>query len=154
MNLNIYLLEDFSIFKLVHILISITFLMCAVWLFIRSFRGIFNNRPYIRIDKLLSIGFIITLYLQLFFGIILFSNLGSNMGYNYLSIDNTVKVVSKRLWPIEHIVLMLFALLIASLGLYISLNTQSDKRKYWIIIIYYSISLLLIFFSLSGIYFF
>ena len=154
MNLNIYLLEDFSIFKLVHILISITFLMCAVWLFIRSFRGIFNNRPYIRIDKLLSIGFIITLYLQLFFGIILFSNLGSNMGYNYLSIDNTVKVVSKRLWPIEHIVLMLFALLIASLGLYISLNTQSDKRKYWIIIIYYSISLLLIFFSLSGIYLF
>ena len=154
MNLNIYLLEDFSIFKLVHILISITFLMCAVWLFIRSFRGIFNNRPYIRIDKLLSIGFIITLYLQLFFGIILFSNLGSNMEYNYLSIDNTVKVVSKRLWPIEHIVLMLFALLIASLGLYISLNTQSDKRKYWIIIIYYSISLLLIFFSLSGIYLF
>jgi hypothetical protein len=154
MSLNVYLDGGFSIFKIAHILISITFLICAIWLFIRSFRGFFKGKPYYRIDKLLSFGFIITLYLQLIFGIILFSNLGSNTGYNYLSIDNTVKIVSKRLWPIEHIVLMLFALLIANLGLIISINTLSDKRKHWNIIIYYSISLLLIIFSLGGIYLF
>ena len=154
MSLNVYLDGGFSIFKIAHILISITFLICAIWLFIRSFRGVFKEKPYYRIDKLLSFGFIITLYLQLIFGIILFSNLGSNTGYNYLSIDNTVKIVSKRLWPIEHIVLMLFALLIANLGLIISINTLSDKRKHWNIIIYYSISLLLIIFSLGVIYLF
>ena len=154
MDFNIILLEGFSIFKLVHILISITFLICAVWLFIRSLFGVIKEKPFARIDKLLSFGFIISLYLQLIFGIILFSNLGSNTGYNYLSIDNSVKIVSKRLWPVEHIVIMLFALLIANLGLIISINTQSHKRKYWTIIIYYSISLLLIIFSLSGIYFF
>ena len=97
MSLNVYLDGGFSIFKIAHILISITFLICAIWLFIRSFRGVFKEKPYYRIDKLLSFGFIITLYLQLIFGIILFSNLGSNTGYNYLSIDNTVKIVSKRL---------------------------------------------------------
>jgi hypothetical protein len=74
------------------------------------------------------------------------------MGYNYLSADNTMKIVSKRLWPVEHIVLMLFALLIANLGLIISLNTKSDKSKFRTILIYYSISILLIGFSLSAIY--
>jgi len=92
--------------------------------------------------------------LYLVFGLILFSNLGSTLGYNYLSNDDTLKEVSKRLWPIEHIVLMLFALLIANLGLIISINTNSDKRKYVNILIYYSISILLIIFPLGAIYLF
>jgi hypothetical protein len=83
---------------------------------------------------------------------VLFSNLGSTLGYNYLSADNTMKIVSKRLWPFEHIVLMLFVLLIANLGLIISLNTTSDIGKFRTILIYYSISILLIGLSLSAIY--
>ncbi|MFZ4400551.1 MAG: hypothetical protein ACOYO1_10990 [Bacteroidales bacterium] len=143
-----------SIIKMLHIFISITFLVIAVWLYVRSFKGIFKEKPFIRLDKYLSFGFIISLYFQLIFGLILFSNLGSNSGYNYLGIDNTIKVVSKRLWPIEHIVLMLFALFIANLGLIISINTKSDKRKYINIILYFSISLSLIIFSLCAIYIF
>jgi hypothetical protein len=148
------ILEGFSIFKLLHTLISLSFLIIAIWLFIRAFNGIIYKKTFVRLDRLLSFGFIGSLYLQLIFGLILFSNLGSSLGYSYLSNDNTVKEVSKRLWPIEHIVLMLFALLIANLGLIISINTKSDKRKYINIIIYYSISILLIIFSLAAIYFF
>ena len=144
----------FSIFKLIHTFISATFLVIAVWLFIRSFQGVLKSKPYRKLDKYLSFGFIASLYLQLVFGLILFSNLGSTMGYNYLSADSSVKIVSKRLWPVEHIVLMLFALLIANLGLIISLSTKSDRRKYMNTIIYYSISLALIIFSLAAIYLF
>jgi hypothetical protein len=152
--LTIIILEGFSIFKVLHTLVSITFLIIAVWLFIRTFKGIINKKPYQRLDRYLSFGFIGSLYLQLVFGLILFSNLGSTLGYNYMSNDDTVKEVSKRLWPIEHIVLMLFALLIANLGLIISINTNSDKRKYINILIYYSFSILLIMFSLCAIYLF
>ena len=144
----------FSIFKLIHTFISITFLFIAIWLFVRSLKGIAKKLKYQKLDKYLSFGFIASLYLQLVFGLILFSNLGSKMGYNYLSADNSVKVVSKRLWPVEHIVLMLFALLIANLGLIITLSTKSDRRKYMSTIIYYSISLGLIIFSLCVIYLF
>lgn len=144
----------FSIIKILHIFNSIAFLVIAIWLFIRSVRGIFKNKTYILLDKFLSYGFIICLYLQLIFGLILFTNLESNMGFSYLSADNSMKIVSKRLWPVEHIVLMLFALLIANLGLIISINTKSDKSKYKNTLIYYSISLILISFSLFVIYFF
>ena len=154
MILNMTMVGSFSLIKIFHTFISINFLVIAIWLFVRSIIGIRNKRPFTRLDKLLSYGFIISLYLQLIFGLILFSNLGSSMGYNYLSAETSVKVVSKRLWPVEHIVLMLFALFIANLGLFISINTKSDRNKYLNTIIYYSISLSLIIFSLSAIYIF
>ncbi len=145
---------SFAVIKIIHMIISATFLVIAVWLFIRSINGFFKNKSYLKFDKYLSYGYIISLYLQLIFGLILFSNLGSNLGYNYLGDAHSMMVVSKRLWPVEHIVLMLFALFIANLGLIISLNSKSDKNKHKNTIIYYFISLLLIFFSLSAIYLF
>jgi len=143
----------FSLIKAIHTFISTNFLVIAVWLFIRSYKGAFLKKAYVRLDKLLSLGFVIFLYLQLFFGLILFSNLGSSLGSNYLNALNADKEVSKRLWPIEHIVLMLFALLIANLGLIITINTKSDRSKHLNTLIYYSISLSLILISLFVNYF-
>lgn len=130
-----------------------TTVLIAIWLFTRSIYRIIKQKPYIKLDKQLAYGFIITLYLQFTFGIVLFSNLFSGMGYNYMSADNSMKIVSKRLWPVEHIVLMIFALVIANLGLFISLKTKSDKGKYKNILVYYSFSLLLIIFTLFAINF-
>jgi hypothetical protein len=143
----------YSFIKLFHIFISATFLVIAVWLFIRTISGIFKQKTYKKLDKYLAFGFIIGLYLQFIFGLILFSNLLSRMGYNYMGADNSVKIVSKRLWPVEHIVLMIFALVIANLGLFISLKTKDDKSKYKNILVYYSFALALIMFSLFAIYF-
>jgi hypothetical protein len=139
--------------KLFHTFVSATFLLIAIWLFIRSINGLIKDKPFKRLDKYLSFGFIISLYLQFIFGLILFSNLLSGMGYSYISADLTTKMVSKRLWPVEHIVLMIFALVIANLGLIISLKTKSDKGKRKNILIYYSFALCLILFSLFAIYF-
>jgi len=152
MILNAVLLGGFPIIKLFHILTSLTFLVIAVWLYIRSFTGIIKKKAYTRLDKYLSFGFIISLYLQLIFGVILFSKLESGNGFSYLSAENSLKIVSKRLWPIEHIVLMLFALFIANLGLILTLNSKSDMTRYRYILIYYSVSILLIIFSLGIIY--
>jgi hypothetical protein len=152
MFLQVNLIVGFSIIKLLHMSTSVTFLVITIWLYIRSFNGIFKDKPYMRLDKILSYGFIISLYLQLIFGVILFSNLESDTGFNYLSADKSLKIVSKRLWPLEHIVLMLFALIIANLGLFITINSRSDKSKYRYSLIYYSVSILLIIFSLCIIY--
>ena len=83
-----------------------------------------------RLDKVLAYLFIIGLYLQLLFGVILFSNLSLSMGYDYQSADGSMVVVSKRLWPVEHIVLMLFALFIANLGLIFSSKSNIDTIKH------------------------
>lgn len=143
-----------DLIKFIHIFISIAFLVFAIWLITRSIIGIIKQREYTRLDKFLSYAFIITLYLQLFFGILLFTNLGSISGYDYLGGDSGTRIVSKRLWPIEHIVLMFFALLIANLGLILSIKSRVAKEKYKKVLIYYVISILLIAQSLCAIYLF
>lgn len=135
----------------IHYFISVSFLVIAIWLFIRSIRGIVQNLPYLKLDKTLAYLFIIGLYLQLLFGIVLFTGL-SIFGYDYQSADGGAAMVSKRLWPVEHIVLMLFALFIANLGLIFSGKSNIDSTKYRKISLYYAISIALIAISLASIY--
>ena len=138
--------------KIIHYVVSVSFLVFAVLLIVRSVSGIRKKREYGKLDKFLSYAFIINLYVQLIFGIVLFANLAPGTGYNYIGSGNEIEMVSKRLWPIEHIVLMLFALFIANLGLISSLKTQSSLGKYRKVLIYYVLSIVLIAVSLFSIY--
>ena len=80
MILNFVVLDSIHLMKGFHTIISITFSIIAVWLLVRSVRGIIKGKPYTLLDKYLSYGFIITLYLQLIFGLILFANPESTTG--------------------------------------------------------------------------
>ncbi|PLX18172.1 MAG: hypothetical protein C0597_06470 [Marinilabiliales bacterium] len=146
--------KGFYLIKIFHYIISGAFLLIAIILILRSILGIVRKKVYTLTDKVLSSAFIVNLYLQLIFGLILFSNLGSSLGYDYVSADGGVKMVSKRLWPIEHIVLMIFALLIANLGFIFSNKSQESIAKHKNVLIYYCIAILMIAYSLSSIYLF
>jgi len=148
-------MEHISIYQItmgVHYLVSIFFLISAIWLLIRSTRGVSLELEYTKLDRWLAYFFIINLYLQLLFGIILFANIGLPLGAGYQSPDGSVAVVSKRLWPIEHIVLMLFALFIANLGLIFSGKSSLAKEKHRKILVYYAVSISLIAISLASVY--
>lgn len=144
-------IDAYQVTLWVHYFISVSFLIVAVWLIVRSIRGIAKDLAYVKLDKTLAYLFIIGLYLQLLFGIILFTNL-SIFGYDYQSADGSMVTVSKRLWPIEHIVLMLFALFIANLGLIFSGKSTIGATKHRKILIYYVTAIVLIAISLASIY--
>jgi hypothetical protein len=146
--------SGFHVIKIFHYIISTTFLLIAVFMIYRSIKGIVKELEYTVLDKVLSSLFMINLYLQLIFGLILFSNLGSSLGYDYVSADGTVSAVTKRFWPIEHIVLMFFALLIANLGFIFSNKSKESKSKFKKVLIYYCFAILLIAYSLGAIYLF
>lgn len=153
MHILLQIQSDPSLFKIFHYATSLLFLVIAIWLLIRSYLGIVKNQIYKLIDKILSFAFIINMYLQLIIGLIMFSNINS---LNSLSSNNAELVqnmASKRFWPVEHIVLMVFALFIANLGLLFSIKSEKDKMKFKRILTYYSLSILLIAISLFGIYF-
>jgi|SRR5659263_67816 len=151
MILNFEIVDSYSIIKYVHTVISGAFLIFAVWLIIRSVRGIIKNHAYTGFDKFLSYGFIINLYLQLVFGLILFSNHNSAIDNNFSNAEGALKMASNRFWPIEHIVLMLFALFIANLGLILTNQSLSDKEKHKKILTYYVVAILMIATSLIAI---
>ncbi len=145
--------SDHQLIKMVHTFISMTFLIIAIWLFYRSIQGFIQNWSYSRLDKYLSYAFIINLYLQLIFGFLLMAYPEVVIGHELVNQATTLKLAAKRFWPIEHIVLMLFALFIANLGLIFSNSAQVNKEKYRKVLIYYAISMVLIALSLSSTYF-
>ena len=151
-NINATNLHD--MIKLIHVFISVTFLFVAIVLFTRSISGIINGKPYTIIDKYLAFVFIVMLYVQLILGFLLFTSFGPFAGYDFLGGDSSVRVASNRLWPIQHIVLMFFALLIATLGLILSGKTNLAKEKHKKVVYYYLISIVIIAQSLCVIYLF
>ncbi|WP_340114407.1 hypothetical protein [Maribellus mangrovi] len=138
--------------KIAHYVVSLCFLVFAVLLIFRSVTGLIKKREFGKLDKFLSYAFIVNLYLQLIFGIVLFTNMNPTSGLNYPGDKSHVDMLSKRLWPIEHIVLMLFALFIANLGLISSLKSRNSSAKYRKVLIYYVLSIVLIAYSLISIY--
>jgi hypothetical protein len=152
MTLAAIVFSDHQLIKSIHTVISGTFLVTAIWLFYRTFRGYFQNLPYQQLDKVLSYVFIINLYLQLIFGLLLMVGPSTVPGQEIVNPDITMKMVTNRFWPIEHIVLMLFALFIANLGLIFSSSTQISREKYRKVLIYYTIAILMIGLSLGSTY--
>lgn len=150
MSIATLLYTEHQIIKMVHTLISMTFLVVAIWLFYRSIRGFYQNWPYNGLDKFLSYAFIVNLYLQLIFGFFLMISPSSASGQEIVSQDITMKLATRRFWPMEHIVLMLFALFIANLGLIFSNSAQTSKEKYRKVIVYYAIAVVLIILSLGS----
>ncbi|KJF42623.1 hypothetical protein [Draconibacterium sediminis] len=149
MNLSAIITSD--VVKIIHDIVSVSFLLLAVTLIYRSVRGIKNQLPYAKTDKYVAIAFIVALYLQLILGLIMFTNLGSGFDFQYIP-DESNNMVAKRLWPVEHIVLMLFALFIANLGLISSFLTKQSRSRFIKILVYYSVSVVLIAISLLSIY--
>ena len=142
-----------DLLKFTHILISLAFLVFAVCLITRSIIGIRKRKEYLGPDRFLAYATLITLYLQLIFGFFLFANYGPMSGYDYLGGESS-RIASKRLWPIEHIVLMFFALLIATLGLILANNSKIAIEKHKKVLIYYVIAILIIAQSLCAVYLF
>jgi hypothetical protein len=151
MTLTAFIYNEHQIIKMVHTFISMTFLIVAIWLFYRSVRGYFLSRNYTRTDKLLSYAFIVNLYLQLIFGFILMVSPAILSAQEMVSQD-PAKLAARRFWPVEHIVLMLFALFIANLGLIFSNSAQVDREKHKKVIVYYAIAVVLIVLSLGSTY--
>jgi hypothetical protein len=151
MTFTTLIYSEHQIIKMVHTVISMTFLIGAIWLFYRAVKGYFRHLTYTCLDKILSYIFIVNLYLQLIFGFILMVSPAVIKAPDTV-VQDTVKLAAKRFWPVEHIVLMLFALFIANLGLIFSNSTEVDREKHRKVIIYYAIALVLIALSLGSTY--
>lgn len=153
MTLTVLVYDEHQLIKHVHTVISGMFLLVSMWLFFRSIKGYLKNWEYTRLDKILSYTFIVNLYLQLIFGFLLMISKTSVPGPDLAGRDVTMKMASNRFWPIEHIVLMLFALFIANLGLIFSNNAQADREKFRKVLVYYAIAIILIILSLGSTFF-
>ena len=127
----------------IHTLLSVIFVVVSITSVIRFYLGWYKNLEFTKYDRLLAISLLVTLYLQMLMGVYLF----------YTKLSATIVVqnnsLEDRFWPVEHFFVMFFSILTAQLGYVYAKNIKSSKKKFKSLIIYYSISLVLVIYSIG-----
>ena len=127
----------------IHTFLSVIFVIISVTSVIRFYLGWSKKLDFTKYDNWLAKALLVTLYLQMLMGVYLFyTKLSAKIVIQNNSLDD-------RFWPVEHFFVMFFSILTAQLGYVYAKNLKSSEKKFKTLIIYYSISLVLVMFSLG-----
>ncbi|MXV51575.1 cytochrome B [Pedobacter sp. HMF7647] len=118
----------------------IVFILVIVAL-VQAFSGWLGDRNYTKNNKRINLFAMISAHTQFLFGLILYfvspfvqlNNMGSAMK------DDTT-----RYWTVEHIVMMLFAIVLITIGHSRSKKAESNQEKHRSIAIFYSLAFIVI----------
>ena len=127
----------------IHTLLSGLFLILSILSVVRFYLGWKRSYEFTKYDDWLALALLVTLYLQMLMGVYLF----------YVRLSETIVIqdnsLDNRFWPVEHFFVMFFSILTAQLGYVYAKNLKKAEAKFRTLIIYYSISLVLVIFSLA-----
>ncbi len=121
----------------------VALVLFAIVLF-NSLQGMGGGKEYLKKDKTLTTSLIGTLHLQLLIGLLLyfiFSPITTN------ALDNmkiAMKVGAVRYWAVEHILMMVVAVVVAQVGSIMVKKTSTAKKKFKLQAIFFGIALVLI----------
>ena len=103
--------------------------------------GLFGKKPYTQTNRKLNLFAMISTHIQFLVGLILyfFSPL-----VNYSNMGQAMKETMTRYWTVEHSVMMLFAIVLITLGHSRSKKAADDFNKHRSIALYYGLAVLVI----------
>ncbi len=139
-------MEFYDLIINIHGIISTVFTITAITILLRSIRGWSLNKAYTKLDKNISILFLVFLYIQLVLGILLYFVLG-NQQSGAESMEEAITQTSIRYWALEHFIIMIFALFLSQIGWVFIRKSKLDLNKHKNTLFYFGISILLIFIS-------
>ena len=132
-----------------HIVISILLILLVLYIVIRSFFGVIGKVYFSKFQDIqLSIVAVIFLYLELILGILLYA-IYINKLETLITQANANAYFSARFWAVEHAILMFFAIIFGHLGLVYAKNLSEDKQKFQKNLLYFGLSSVLIFISIT-----
>jgi len=116
-------------------------LLAAVVVVVKSLIGWFGSTPYSKFDKIIAPSFVGLMHLQLLLGLILY----------FISPLVTYNMGDKvsRYWSVEHISIMILAVVMAQVGRSISKKSGDPQVKFRFQTIFFGISILLVFLGLA-----
>ena len=139
----------YSAILISHIVISILLILLSLYIVIRSFFGVIGKVSFSKFQDIqLSIVAVIFLYLELILGILLYA-IYINKLEALITQDNANAYFSARFWAVEHAILMFFAIIFGHLGLVYAKNLSEDKQKFQKNLLYFGLSSVLIFISIT-----
>jgi hypothetical protein len=132
----------------IHQYISWLILAVALFAVIRSWSGMIFRKQWTSTDKTTGMLFTLFIDLQLVFGIILYAALSPVTKQAFSDFSAVMKEPSVRFFALEHILVMLLALLLIHVGRSKARKAQFAAYKHRISAFYYSIATALILFRI------
>ena len=133
----------YEIFLFIHSWLRWIVLILALLVIIKSFLGWQGKKTYGKGDNALSASFVGSLHLQLLIGLVLYFFLSPITTNAFQDFGGAMKAASIRYWAVEHIFVMVLAVIIAQIGRSRSKKASGNVKKFKIATIFYLIALIL-----------
>lgn len=119
-------------------------LIFLVLAFLSSLKGWFSKGKWKKQNNLTGLGLVVFMDIQFLIGIILYAGVSPITKAAFQNFGAAMKNPELRFYVVEHILIMLVALVLVHLGRIKSKRILIDWKKHRAVAIYYGISLLLI----------
>lgn len=130
-----------------HSLLRWIMLILLIITIIRAYGGWKGNRPYQANDRKLALFTFIFAHLQLLIGFMLYF-LSDIVQSALADMGSAMKDKVLRFWAVEHILTMVIAILLITIGYSMAKRAANDVQRYKSIFIYYLAGLILILISI------
>lgn len=137
-------MSAYEIVLFLHSWIRWFILVLGIVVIIKAYSGWFGNKPYQKGDNGMSAGFIGLLHLNLLLGLILYFFLSPLTEAAFNDFGAAMKDSSLRFWAVEHILIMVIAVVVAQVGRIKSKRAVSAVAKHKTVAIWYTIAFILI----------
>jgi hypothetical protein len=119
-------------------------LLAAIVVILKSLIGLFGNGKYGKFDNILAASFVGFMHLQGLIGVILYFISPIAQQARSVGMGNMMADSNLRFWGMEHIVLMVLAVVAAQVGRSISKKASDDSVKFRFQAIFFGIAILLV----------
>ncbi|MDN5214267.1 hypothetical protein QQ020_19470 [Fulvivirgaceae bacterium BMA12] len=133
----------YEIFLFIHSWLRWIVLILGLLVIIKSFFGWQGKKTYGKADNALSGSFIGILHLQLLIGLVLYFFLSPITTSAFQDFGGAMKAASLRYWAVEHIFVMILAVVIAQIGRTRSKKASGNVKKFKSVTIFYLIAMIL-----------
>jgi hypothetical protein len=129
----------YSFFKYLHSGFRFVVLLLIVWAIVQSFIGWINDKPYTEGNRKVNLFALISAHTQLLIGLVLYF-LSPFVQFN----SNTMKDATTRYFTMEHLVMMIIAIALITIGYSKSKKIVMPESKHRTVAIFYTIAVLII----------
>lgn len=118
-------------------------LILLLFAIVKSFGGWFGKKEFSRTDNLAGLSTMIVMHLQLIVGLILYF-LSPAVQIGLQDLSHAMKVPELRFWSVEHIGMMIVAVVLVTLGRVLAKRAVNDFAKHRRIALFFVSGLILI----------
>ncbi|WP_228376732.1 hypothetical protein [Chryseobacterium formosense] len=122
-------------------------LLSLVYSIFRAYKGYFSQKEFSKTDNLVRHWTATIAHIQLVLGITLYSQ-SPIIKYFWKNFDEAKESLDLLFFGLIHIFLMLFSIVLITLGSSISKRKMTDKKKFKTMLIYFIIALVIIFIAI------